>query len=368
MKEDSMKKLLGTTLLAALSAACVPGVAMAEEGMTARFSGFGTIGAVRTNTDDVNFVASARQSHGVGRGWDLGVDSRLGVQANVEFNSTFSAVGQLLASRREGSEEPVVEWLYAQAKVAPWLDLRVGRMVLPVFLVSDSRNVGYSTHWLRAPGDVYALYPSSYYDGLQANTRYALGGGNISANLSAGRAKSQIYPTALGIVQIHMPKIRSLNVVYELGDWTMRFGRTLANNGYLNFPIQGFSAPTSDAFNGVGGQYDNGKLLVMGEYTTRRQPDRGADSDAGYLTGGYRFGSVMPYATISRIDPKGFLYGGQPAANSSAYGVRWDAFTNVALKAQYDRVGNQSLMLGNPAALGPNGRLHVLSLSADFVF
>jgi hypothetical protein len=366
-----MKKKLETTLLTAAVLIGTPAWSVADEGLNVRFSGFGSVSAARTSGDDFKFVTSTRQSHGVGRAWDPGLDSNLGLQANVELNSTFSAVAQVLASRREGSEEPVVEWLYGQAKVAPWLDLRVGRLVLPVFLMSDSRNVGYSSHWLRAPGDVYSQFPSSYFDGGQANAHYDIGGGNLTVQLSAGRAKAAIYtnlPAPMETVEIHMPKLRSMNIVYERGDWTVRTGRTIANSSYLYLPSVGVQVPNEDAFNGFGFQHDNGKLLVMGEFVTRRQGDHGADSDAGYLTGGYRFGPLMPYVMASRFKPKGFLYAGEPPTNSRAFGVRWDAFTNVALKAQYDRVSHWSLLKGDPAALSDKSRVHLLSLSADFVF
>jgi hypothetical protein len=363
-----MKKMLGTILLAS---AVLPGVVQADEGPSVRFSGFGTLDAVRVNRDDIKFKSNPRQTQGAGRGWDLGVDSNLGVQANAVLNDTFSAVGQVLASRREGSEEPVLEWLYGQAKVTSWLDVRVGRLVLPVFLLSDSRSVGYSTHWVRAPVDVYANFPFSSFDGAQVDTRYALGGGNLSVQLSAGRSKGTIYtnlPFPMESVQIHMPKVRSMNAVYERGDWTMRFGRTVANKSYLRLEALGVDVPNADAFNSAGVQHDDGKLLVMAEYATRRQGDHGGDCDMAYLSAGYRFGPVMPFATISRFKPKGPLYPGQPSTNSHAFGARWDAFTNVALKAQYDRMDNWTVLQAPLSAFNAETRLHVLTLSADFVF
>jgi hypothetical protein len=111
-----MKALAGIGLCSALAA-------QADDGVSWKFSGFGTIGAVVTDTDQAEFRSSMRQPRGATKSSpDLGVDSRLGLQGNVKFNDTFSAVGQVLTSRRDGTDAPEIEWLLAA--VTPWLDVR----------------------------------------------------------------------------------------------------------------------------------------------------------------------------------------------------------------------------------------------------
>lgn len=58
-----------------------------------RFSAYGTLGAVATDTDRVQYRASVRQSHGADKTVDFGVDSRIGAQVDYRLNSVLSAVG-----------------------------------------------------------------------------------------------------------------------------------------------------------------------------------------------------------------------------------------------------------------------------------
>jgi hypothetical protein len=83
------------------------------------------------------------------------VDSRLGLQGVATYDK-FSVTGQLLTQRVGTTDiKPRVEWLFASYSATDWLDVRLGRMVLPLFVLSDTRNVGFSSVWLRAPHEVY---------------------------------------------------------------------------------------------------------------------------------------------------------------------------------------------------------------------
>jgi len=340
--------------------------AVADEGPTWKFSGFGTVGAVIADTDEAQFHSSTLQSSGAGRSPDLGVDSRLGLQGNVKFNDTFSAAGQLLTSEREGLTAQA-EWLYGEASIAPWLKLRVGRMVLPVFLVSDSRNVGYATHWVRAPIEVYGLYPASAFDGAQAQVQADWGDTHLTVQASAGRSNVDIHASATK-VDAKLKNLYSLNLVVERGNWTLRLGDTESRNTEL----EGLGLPPfDDSFRGVGVGYDNGKLLVQAEYVARRTSNDGLlDMDGYYATVGYRVGAWTPYGTIGRYEPgRSSLLTGTDT-RSLAAGVRWDVFRNVALKAQVESTQNNGLNFVNttPAFDARAAKVNVFTLLVDFVF
>ncbi|MFN3616425.1 MAG: hypothetical protein ACK4K3_01405 [Aquabacterium sp.] len=48
-------------------------------------------------------------------------------------------------STPSGKYEPVVEWAFANWSPAPTLSFRIGRVGAPLFLVSASREVGYTS-------------------------------------------------------------------------------------------------------------------------------------------------------------------------------------------------------------------------------
>ena len=147
-------------LLLALAA----GGASAADGMFS-LSGFGTLGLVRTSTDDAQFALFG-QTRGADKDASAEVDSKLGVQVGAKFSDVFSGTLQVLTkSNGKGNFTPGVEWAFLKAQVTPGLALRAGRMGAPFFAVSDFRDVGYANTALRPPKDVYDQVPVSHFDG-----------------------------------------------------------------------------------------------------------------------------------------------------------------------------------------------------------
>lgn len=359
--------MLKTLLTPALVALAAPALAATPFGDHVTLTGFGTIGATNTNRDDAQYRVSTRQDRGADKKVDFGVDSKLGLQANVKFNDTFSAVGQILVSRAV-ENSAALEWLYGEAKLPAGFSFKLGRMVLPTFMVSDSRAVGYSAHWLRAPQEVYSLYPASSFDGGQLVSRYAMGPVNLTAQLSAGRAESAIVTRGVNAT-LDYDNIRSLNLLLESGDWLLRLGQTTVDGKTtgLPFPLM------TDKFTGVGLQYDNGKAIVMTEYVTRRVTSTAGgllDSDSWYASAGWRFGAWTPYASVGRFIPKGNGYRDRRNDQTDAVGLRWDAATNVAIKAQVQNTKSGSVGFVNttPAFLAEKPSVRVMSVALDFVF
>jgi hypothetical protein len=89
-----------------------------------------------------------------------------------------------------------------------------------------------------------------------------------------------------------------------------------------------------------------------------------------YVTGGYRVGTWTPYATYSRFEPRGSMLAGRPDTRTLAAGLRWDAFHNVALKAQVESTQNNGLNFVNtsPAFAIGTDKVNVFTLLVDFVF
>lgn len=126
-------------------------------------------------------------------------------------------------------------------------------------------------------------------------------------------------------------------------------------------------------FSGIGYQYDQGNLIVGAEYVKRKVegifPFLGAKG--WYVMGGYRFGNLTPYATLSQTradEPMmSFISGNQDAW---ALGLRWDAVAGAALKVQVESVDPKGTMGAsfNSLVPGPHAKTNVLSLAVDFVF
>lgn len=350
------------------------------------FSGFGTLGAVRTNTDAAEYRSGLRQHKGATSEPDLGVDSRLGLQVSYKLNEQFSAVGQVLTSRRDGKEGAQVEWLYGQFSPIKSVDLRAGRLVLPIFMLSDNRNVGYAHYWMRAPQEVYGVYPLTSFDGLQARWRDNVGGVNLNVQASGGTSDANLYLTAPDLsnnlfdarVTLKYKQLYSLAVNAEKGFWTVRASKTYGKKTEMLMPLPPFGTFTwlpegTDNFTNFGLQYDDGSLVVMSEFVARRYSNQGlVNSNSYYLSGGYRFGSLMPYATYSHFSPKGAYYRRLTTSPgiTQAVGVRWDVATNVAVKAQFERVRRTDVSFTQATMdfWSKTPSVNAVSLAVDFVF
>jgi hypothetical protein len=98
-------------------------------------------------------------------------------------------------------------------------------------------------------------------------------------------------------------------------------------------------------FVGVGASYDNGEMLAVIEWTRAEVDGAYPDTDAGYITLGYRIKAFTPYVTVAYLestDDEERLPLSQQAAfqkiafnaERTAYslGLRWDALDNLAVK------------------------------------
>jgi hypothetical protein len=84
--------------------------------------------------------------------------------------------------------------------------VRVGRVVLPAFLISDYQNVGYANTMMRPPIEMYARHRSKP-DGADINYQHAFGDLNFTTRPSpASAAASCSYrPPLLPPTAPHRP-------------------------------------------------------------------------------------------------------------------------------------------------------------------
>lgn len=354
-----------------------------------KFSGFGTLGATKTNTDETEFRTSVEQFRGAGKTVDLGVDSKLAVQSSAVFSNGVTLTAQVLGSRKMNDDFDMgFEWLFAQYTGIDGLDLKGGRVVMPAFLASDSRLVGYATPWLRVSPVVYAMMPLSHVDGAQATYRKAIGSAIASVQMTMGGATgpaltaSEVIPglVAPAIAESESNRIFGLNASIEWGDWLFRLSqikdRTSLDTSVLIGGVL-YPSPTplefDDKFQEVGIQYDDGKAVVMAEMVKRSTKNvRVNDGKAWYVAGGYRFGSFMPYLMLSQYKQTFTYQGGDnpPKTKGTAIGARYDFANNLALKAEWAQYRNNSTytFTDSVSSSVADKKINVMSVALDFIF
>lgn len=380
------------------------------------FSGFGTLGVAYSSEDRADFGAGVYIPDGAGytRRWSPEVDSRLGAQLTANFTPRLSATVQLIAEQRhDGEYWPHAEWANIKYELTPQLSIRVGRIALASFLVSDFRKVGYANPWVRPPAEVYGLVPVGNSDGIDASYRVHVGGFNHTLLGSYGQTKAKLAGGGSSTGKNQWV----ISDTVEYGSVTLRvaFQQVHLTNedlgalfdAFRQFGAEGIAlADRYDpngkrvTFVGMGAMYDPGQWFVMAEWGNVNFRSAIGERTAYYVSGGYRIGALTPYVTLARAmassrtsDPGLTVEGLPPEQAGTAValnavlnrflglipvqqgistGARWDFTPGVALKVQYDhnRMGARSAgTLGNlQPGFTPGGTVDLFSLSIDFVW
>jgi hypothetical protein len=408
------KKLLPIAVAIALVA---PLCAHADDNTppTFTFSGFGTLGAVQTNTDLGQYVTSILQPKGATKDVDFGVDSMIAGQVNVRATDNLSFVGQVVANRTADDDYmPHVEWAFGRYAITPDLSVRAGILAVPVFLQSDSRLVGFANPWVRPPTAVYSQAPFTNYTGADLVYRHAFGDTTMTVQPYFGKAIAHI-PITDGHQNADLDNLVGLNISGETGAWTYRASYFQTKLTYKDDStsqlfdalrqIDGFVPGAADLadsldsngkkiqFAVAGVSYDSGNILFQAEYAKRKCDFFLSDTSSYYATFGYRFGNVMPHITVSQVKVdsplsqnvvpvdgpfgplgqgvNGLLLGQNTAQKAVAMGVRWQFARNFDAKLQWDRIALPDTAIGNftnTKAGFAGSTVNVYSAAVDFVF
>ncbi|PHV13491.1 hypothetical protein [Chitinimonas sp. BJB300] len=191
------------------------------DGNDLTLSGLGTLGAFRINTDAAQFVRDLRQNNGAKKDFDFSVDSRLALQLDYPLDDAFSLTMQALAQKnRDGNFKPEFKWANVKYRFNQAWSFRGGRIGIPMFLISDSRNVGYASPWVRPPVDVYSQGVSSIFDGIDASWSHRFSGHTLRLQPYVGTSSSKLRPN----LDVDITRMYGLNSTYEQGAWLFRAG------------------------------------------------------------------------------------------------------------------------------------------------
>lgn len=415
-----LKKLIAISIA---TASIHPALSYAEvDSSMFSVKGFGTIGAVHSSEDEADYVATPYQPNGAGstRSWDMSVDSKLGVQLNANFSDKLSAVVQAVSQHQyDNSWRPVIEWANFKYQITPEVSVRLGRIVLPAFLISDSRMVGYSNPWVRPPEEVYFNTLTTNNDGIDVTWRKQFGDITNTVQAFAGRSTAKFENS-----EMKGKPDWGINDTIEIDSWTLRAGLSSYKIDFESDELDmlyGGIAQVAEAtavalpeasaaayrlldeyslddmkvkIYTLGASYDPGNWFAMGEYAHVSGESIIADADSFYVTAGYRWNAFTPYVTFAQVDTDRIEEEGIPIAvpeidrlnagidailsatasnqRSVGVGVRWDFMSNADLKVQYERKSLSDDSLGRLIAatqdFEANGDFNVISVAVDFVF
>jgi hypothetical protein len=359
-----------TLLITAVTAAA------ADNGINTTLSGYGTVGGTFTSDNNYAYTHDPTEFSGATHQFDVGLESRIGVQAVVDFGSGLSLTAQELARQRGNDAFSLgTEWLFLQYSPASDWKLRLGRVALTTFLFSDSREVGYATPWFRAPNERYGVESFQNLDGVEALWHHNAGSFGLGLNGSYGSTTEDYFAQG-ATYHVTVRNAHNLAATLEYGDFLLRVSQTsllipavipLSATSSLSFTVK-------DTFDAVGLQYDNGKAIVLSEFARRSEnvaPILGeplAASKQWYVAGGWRFGKLTPLLTYGKFNPSQSFVSPEASYGTWSTSLRYDIVRNVALKAEVSRPQAANLPYWVTANPTSSDRINVYSIGADFVF
>jgi hypothetical protein len=393
-----------------------------------RLSGFGTLGYSHDNRDRIGFMRNTSQPVSENTNSSFVSDSTLGLQLNYTVSPQFEAVVQAVArDKSHTSLGNSIEWAFLAWHPNEAIDLRVGRMGLDAFLLSEYRNLGFSQPWVRPPTEFYGWIPLFSVNGIDAAYNLRHGDTRWRVKAQFGKTATDVPLDTRNAFRFKADDIAALTVQAEHGPW--QFKSSLINFtagsqpdslGPLSNGLAAIAAGAPSAairreaaalnselrvrdaavrYRSLGAVYDDGTWLLQSEIARISSDSRMLPSGkTGYATIGRRFGSLTPYLGVARFKPEreavvaqanwsalGATAVSTQIAAAGAYnnfridqrtttlGLRMDVSSRTALKLQWDRSrmgarGYGLWQVNNLVDGSKSEKVDVISVSLDFVF
>lgn len=329
---------------------------------TIQWSGFGNIAAGAT-------TGSGDSLFGYDEDIDFNPESLFALQAKAILSDKLSVTTQFIARGAEDFDLDV-EWAYVQYQLTDTSSVNVGKLRLPLYVYSDSLDVGYSYHWLRTPASVYRV-PFDNYTGVSFQHTAFVDDWMINTQILGGNVKDEIS-VAGATTDAEINNMVGLNTSVNINNWTARLGYFQTND--TNIALQGASATIDTllqtleqvganyiieeldveddrgTFAGVGIMYDNFDWFVGAEYTELEVENSYIPKQrSSYITAGKRFGDWTIHATYAKANDKINDPARLTIANAQLQQAINVAATAQIVDAEYSSIGGRYELTRNAA-------------------
>jgi len=350
-------------------------------------SGYGTLGYAWLDDKNAEYRTGEGKS-GANNEGSFEVDSRIALQLDGTFSSRLSGSLQAIARQDEsGDLGAQLEWGFLRFLPSERIELRVGRMSLPVFSISDFREVGYANVLLRPPEDVYSQVPIRRFNGADITVESLVLGSLITVQLIGGTAREKVSNG----LEPDIKQLLGLSTWIERGPIKARVNITGAEidinsrSESIKRLLQGIdltltlvpelgnkldpvkadltSEPAALIFTSFGLSADFDSYFVDFEYASRRIDNWVGNVDSWSVVAGFSIGRFDPYVFVSSNKnlPSGQrvtlpdspelsalelginrLYAPGSQSTTGA-GIRFDLTEKIALKSQLEFISRDNI-------------------------
>ena len=410
-----MKSLIPCFAVALLAAVSIDNARADDLSETSRFTfrGFGTLGATTQNADGVEYRRNTSQAHGVeAREVDFATDSIVGAQFDMQLPSNFDLLAQGVSRQRaDGDWVPDVTQAFVRWSPDESFVVRAGRIGYDIYLLAESRQVGFSYLTVRPTPEFYGQIGNDHIDGGDIASTRRVGRGLLRLRAFGGAGSAELA-FADGSHSRTVATIFGGTFDYLWRGWTGRLAVVQFNyDSAKEIPLLAASLRATQVPQAVwiaddidkkvyksrglqaGIAYDEGPVLAQIMYGTVD-----SDSISGprfakfYGLFGYRVGEWTPFVSYASSRDRypirsaglpdlpvfapliGAVTAIQKATRSTQHttslGARFDLSSHVDFKLQVDRtdITDSSLIFDRRAVPGRPVELTVIAATMDFVF
>jgi len=298
----------------------------------------------------------------------LEYDTKYGVNLRTQVTENIEGAAQLLANGRNGTFELEAEWFYASYSVTDNFRVRLGKLNLQTFLLSDYIEVGNLYPWVRPPEEVYALNPMRNFPGAELLHVSHFGKNTtLTSQFFIGSAQVDISP----VTRFKAENGFGINFQLDHPNFTLRIGGITPTVKLTQNHVIFHDDAGNPIFQSIGGTLDEedrmymltagysfnlGGLIGYGEYIdVQADGVTGAifpDQTGYYVTFGYQIGSFLPFITAAGndgesnyaalFDSTSPVFGFQPnplvIQDSITFGLRYDINDYADIKFEWKSV------------------------------
>ena len=385
---------LGMVALAAML-----GLAPAAQAVDTTFSGFATLGYSRSDSDYtyqrfINKTGSFKR------------DSILAGQLDLRLTPQWSATVQAKLAADETADhgtELSAAWAFVAWRPAnDWL-LRAGKMRLPLYLYSESVEVGVARDMVRLPHELYSTVPTNNFTGLFGTHTFNRGSSEYTLDAYFGRASTAgrtwlrdgLPPVVLPGSRYRPVKVDVKGLVLTSREETLSWRVSLATSSTrltdgsalpLSFPfveiapglgywqvdasLPGPGIQTVAAFRNVvltaGAEWNfapHWRLAAEAGRILQRDTVVGLNGSAGYVALFHNIGDFTPYASIALQRSTDGLMGWREKLTTPTLpafvpgAAQINATQRMAGESSAYGVDQRSTALGVSYALSPTAKL-----------
>lgn len=346
-------------------------------------SGFGHLGWAVSDESIIGYRSGiTTNTNTKDRHLESKIDSLLGLQLNATLSENVNAGAQFVLKDRFDDDKigDHLQLGYLAFKPHAQVELRGGRLGLPIYMLSDHRDVGFSYLWDRPITEFYGMMPFRSFDGIDVTFKQKMGAGLAELILFYGDASVALPGNTIPLLNLtennffwdfQVKDFYGIVPKYEQENWRFQLAAAQAKVAvpFISIPsldtalaqaraglpppslpfVDALEAEYIDSVNvkgtmlyyySLGMAYDNNDWVIQSEISRlRAQKGFLSNSHSAYLSVGRRIGKWTPYTVYSFIEPEKELFrSAVPRAALGPASILVDgaeAITNVSHSKQH---------------------------------